>query len=242
MFANTFNVHPAALNNGQPDNSLILAKMNAQKQKRGNRGQTGALGEYIQQLPYRTLVTKGPAQVEGPLSVPVIESPENIQGTDDFLYEILDSLRTLPQRMALELRTRFPVQPRESISFVASSGDVTVAAGTASAIVSQTVQERFGGFLTHVGVNVVPGAFSDITWQVRVNGAVHPEFSGELFTQNNIPEPYPFLFELMQARTVELVAINSSGVDIDVQGVLLGWTEFLSSFKPYGSSPQSGVA
>jgi hypothetical protein len=244
MFApHVFNVHPGVHNQGQPDNDAMVALINKQTERRGGRpGTTGPLGEYIQQLPYRTVVTKGPSQVEGPLSVPVMESPENIQTTDDYLYAILEEIRDLPARMALELRTRFPVQPRESISFVASSGDVTVAAGTAAAIVSQVTQERFTGFLTHVGVNVVPGAWSDITWQIRVNGAVHPEFSGELFTQNNIPDPYPFLFELTQARTVELVAINSAGVDIDVQGVLIGWTEFMSTFKSYGAAPQTGIA
>ena len=225
-----------------PNNTSMRQHMENQYVRRNQRpGATGALGDYIQELPNRTVITKGPNVFEGPLSAPVV-AVENFQTWQDWLGAILEELRRLPERMSLEWRTSFPMQPRESISFINPSLDITVAAGTAVAIVSQTIEERFTGFLTEVGVNVFGGSFADITWQLRVDGAVHPEFADRIFNQNHVQDPLAFVFELTQARTVELVAINTSLVDIDVQGILIGWTEFMSTFKSYGSSPQSGVS
>ena len=143
----------------------------------------------------------------------------------------------------LEWRTRFIMRPRESISFVTPSSSVSVPAGTAVAVVSQTIQERFTGFLTDVGVATIPEASaSDIIWQIRIGGHVHPEFANRVFFQNNLTDLFPFYFELTQARTLELVAINTAGVAIDVAGVLAGYTEYMSDYKLYGSSPSTGIA
>jgi len=227
----------------RPDNTNMLRRIRANGVKRqANK----PLGDYIQDLPFRVMEARGGAGQEGtglgPLSAPVALGPELGLSTEQLLKLLLDQLRRLPQLFSLEWRTRFPMQPRESISFLTPTVSVAVPALTAVVVVSQIIPERYSGFITNVGVNVTPPAsFPNITWQVRVNGAIHPEFANRIFMANTLATPMPFLMELTQARTVELVAINTAAAAITVQGVLAGWTEFLSDFKPYGSSPAGGV-
>lgn len=236
--------HSAHFSKGQPSNASFLKRM-LKNAIPAQQGQAGALGDYPADLPHRVLVTKGGAGQEGgmgPLSYPVIEGPKSDTDTD-LLRQIRDLLYRMPQSISLEWRTKFIMVPREAISFIAPSNSVTVAAGTAVAIVTQTIQERFTGFLTHVGVGVEPPAdFANITWQIRVNGAVHPEFANRIFWNSTISNPLQFNFELTQARTVQLVAINTGGADIECQGILTGWTEYMSSYKEYGASPATGIA
>lgn len=203
------------------------------------------LGDYVADIPYRTLATRGSdgqGVIGGPLSYPTIPAPLPTDA-QSLLLQIRDLLERMPQALQLEFRTRFAIPPREAISFAVGSADVSVAAGAAVAVISEVIDERFTGFLSHVGMNVIaPGSFSSIVWQIRVNGAIHPKFANRIFSQNTLSTPYPFLFELTQSRTLQLVAINTAAIPITVQGVLLGWTEFMATYKPYGSSPQSGVA
>jgi len=220
-----------------------MARRLAQTSKNGQH--SGALGDYFNDIYYRTYMVRGSAGqggVMGPLSAPVIpgQQPED---QISLLRNIRDLLTFMPQAMSDEWRTRFIVQPRESISFATGSASVSVPALGAVAVVSETIDERFTGFLTHVGVDVIAGgAFSDIIWQIRVNGAIHPKFANKVFFASTLATPYPFAFELCQARTLQLVAINTLAAPVQVAGVLLGWTEFMSTFKMYGSSPQSGIA
>lgn len=219
------------------------ARGNATPHVLGSAKQNG-LGEYVTDLRYRTLQTRGAdgqGNIGGPLSYPVIPAAQemSVQG---WLQRIAFLLEQLPMAMSLEWRTRFIMQPRESLSFLVGSGDVSVPAGAAVAIVTETTDERFTGFLTDVGMNVIaPGSFSSIVWQIRVNGAIHPKFANRVFSASSLSTLYPFAFELSQSRTVQLVAINTAGVPITVQGVMAGWTEFMADFKSYGSSPATGV-
>lgn len=239
-------MHPSALQiSGMPDNSAVLAREVLRARGRNGRSAAGALGEYIQDLPHRVLQTTGGAGQSGgrgPMSSPVIPGPRT-----DTVLSVLQDLRALlerlPETLSLEWRTKFIMTPREAISFIAPSNSVLVPAGTAVAVVSQTTQERYTGFLTHVGVGVQPvGSFSDVIWQIRVNGAVHPEFSNRVFFAPTLSTPLPFPFELTQSRTIQLVAINTSAVDLECQGLLVGWTEYMGNFKMYGASPSTGIA
>lgn len=235
-----------------PDNSAIRRKMAAQGGNRVPDGLNGlgAFGDYPAVLPYRVLSTKGGAgqqggaldQAWGPVTAPTIpgEDPDSQLG---LLRDIADYLRRLPEAMLLALRTQLVLTPREAVSFIALSGTVSIPAGAAVAVVSQAIQPRFAGFITKVGVSVLPtGSFPDITWQLRVNGAIHPEFSNRIFSASTLGDPDDFVLELVQGRTVQLVAMNTSGVAIDVQGKLVGWTEFLTDNKPYGSSSMAGIS
>lgn len=237
---------PPPLVRKAPDNASILAQMARNARQRRNR----PMGEYMQELPHRVMITKGPATTDGPVSAPTMLGPDAIPESQvDLLKEILREIRRAPARFSQEAQDRFGIPPREGIWFDASNAGVTVPAGQAVSVVAQTVQERFTGFLEYVGVNVTGGSFADITWQIRVGNpntpnliGVHPEYANRVFSQNTINNPDRFRFELTQNRTVQLVAINSAAVDIDVEGKLVGWTEFMSDWKDYGSSPQSGVA
>jgi len=223
-----------------PDNSAVVRRLLARS--RNNSGLFG-LGDYPADLPNRILLTKGDAEV-GPISSPVV--PGKDSGAPEDILSILKQIRDLlsrgPEMYADEYRTRFVVQPREAISFIAPGGSTTIAAGAAVAVVSQQIDENFTGYLTGVGVNVdPPGSFPSITWQVRVNGAIHPKFSDRIFNANTLATPLPFTLELTQNRLVQLVAINGAGAPIDVSGIMVGWTEYMSAYKRYGSSPQSGI-
>jgi hypothetical protein len=199
----------------------------------------GRMGDYPAALPNQILVTKGAGEV-GPVTSPTVAAPIPTD-TTSLLQEIIALLRRLPFAMSTEWRTRFPKQPRESVSFVAPGGPTNVPAGTAVAVVTVQVNERFSGFLTHVGVMAAAAALAQIQWQIRINGAVHPFFRSDVFALTNVATPYPFLLELCQNSKVQLVAINTGAVGVDVSGVLLGWTEYLSSLKQYGGAPSSGI-
>jgi len=239
-------MHPSQLRMaGMPDNTAVVAREMLRAQGRNGKSAPGALGEYIQDLPHRVLQTTGGAGqtgARGPMTAPVIPGPRA-----DTVLSVLQDIRALldrlPEAMSLEWRTKFIMTPREAIAFIAASNSVLVPAGTAVAVVSQTTQERYTGFLTHVGVGVSPvGGFSDVIWQIRVNGAVHPEFANRQFFAPTLATPLPFPFELTQSRTLQLVAINTSAVDLECQGVLCGWTEYMGNFKMYGASPATGIA
>lgn len=217
-------------------NSAVLRRM----AQRGSRGPVDrrSLGDYPEILPHRVMLTQTGKGADGPVSGSV-----SAQQGDGSLSQIRDLLLRLPQMMSEEWRTRFVMTPREAISFIAPGGPTSVPAGMAVAIVSQQIDELFTGFLTHVGVNVIaPAAFSSITWQIRINGAIHPKFTDRIFSAPTISTPVPFTLELTQNRTLQLVAINTGGVAVDAAGILVGWTEYMATFKNYGSAPSAGIA
>lgn len=232
--------HSAARYRGHADNTELL-----KRQAIVNRGQAGPLGDYPAELPHRVLYTKGGAgQVggRGPLSSPVIEGPKDDTELS-YLRQIRDLLYRLPSAMSNEWRTKFIMPPRESISFVTSAYWIDVPAGNAVIVASQTVQQNYTGFIQHVGVGCNPtGGLTDIIWQIRVNGSIHPEFSNRVFAANTMGNPLPFNFEMMQSRTYDLVAINGGAALISCAGILVGWTEVMSDYKSYGSSPATGIA
>lgn len=220
------------------DNSSVIRRMQA----RG--GQIGALGDYVSSLPNRILTT-GPGTPLGPISSPTVLPPQASNDPTATLAEIRDLLRNMPFALSTEFRTRFILHPRESMSFIVP-GEVNplpAGPGAAVAVAQFQMNEQFTGFLEYVGVNVIPaGAFTNVTWQIRINGNIHPNFNNRVFNASTISTPLAFPLELVQSRTVQLVAVNNGGVPLDVQGVLVGFTEILTDAKRYGSTPAAGVA
>jgi hypothetical protein len=217
----------------------IVMRRNAARVRAGTL--PGALGDYPADLPNRVFITKGVAEA-GPIDTPVI-SPATGTSDIDLLTQIRDLLVRLPAAMSDEWRTKFVMLPREALSFIAPAGPVSVPAGASIAVVSQIVNQNFTGFLTHVGVNVLgAGGFADVNWQIRVNGSIHPLFTNDFFAASTLATPLPFSLELVQNRTVQLVASNNGAVAHDVVGVLVGWTEFLAQGKRYGATPSTNVA
>jgi hypothetical protein len=227
------------------DNSAVLRRMKA-RASASPAGSVGMLpntmGDYPAELPNRVLTTKGIEQL-GPVTAPTVAPPANDQLLAT-IQEMRDLLIRLPQALSMEARTRFIVQPRESVSFIQPSDVISVPAGTAVAICTVQINPMFAGFLTGVGVSAAAGNLPNLTWQIRINGAIHPKFGtngSAIFAASNLATPLPFAFELIQNTQVSLVVLNSAGAAIDVAGVLVGWSEFLSTFKRYGTSPQSGI-
>jgi len=230
-----------------PDNTMIRRKLAAM---RGPRS-LGELSDYPADLPYRVLSTKSGAGQEGgaidgglgPVTAPVISGQECVDELC-LLREIRDLLLRMPESMLLAMRTQLVLTPREAVSFITLSGTVNVpiAPNNIVVICTQTIQPNQVGYITKVGVNVMgAGSFPDITWQIRVNGAIHPEFANRIYSAANLGTPDDFVMELIQGRIVQLVAINTSAVPVNVQGKLVGWTESLSDVKPYGGFPMSGI-
>jgi hypothetical protein len=230
-----------------PDNTVMRRKLASMQQApRGPR----PLGDLPADLTYRVLSTKGGAGQEGgaadgqwgPVTAPVLpgEQPETELS---LLREIRDLLLHLPEATLLTMRTQLVLAPREAVSFIALSGTVNIVPGAAAVVVTQAIPPRSAGFLTKVGVNVLgAGNFPDISWQIRQGGTVHNEFSNRIYSAANLNTPDDFILELVQGRTLELIATNAGGVPIDVQGKLVGWMEFLTDNKPYGGASMSGIA
>src|SRR5258706_26997 len=121
------------------------------------------MGDYPAELPNRILTTKGIEQL-GPITAPTVAPPEGY----DYFRQIRDLLARMPQSLSMEARTRFVVQPRESVSFIDPSDVISVPAGSAVAICTEQIDQMFSGFLTHVGVSAAPGNLPFIVWQIRV--------------------------------------------------------------------------
>lgn len=239
-FPGNLREHSAARFGGHADNSELR-----RRQMIVGRGPATPLGDYPAELPHRVLYTKGGAGQEGglgPLSSPVIEGPE--ADTElSYLRQIRDLLYRLPFALSSEWRRKFIMPPRESISFLTSAYWVNVAPAAAVVVASQTVQQLYTGFIRRIGVGCnPPGGLVNIIWQVRVNGSVHPEFSNRVFAANSLAVPLPFDFEMLQSRTYELVAINNGAALLTCAGIMGGWTEAMSDYKDYGSSPATGIA
>jgi hypothetical protein len=202
---------------------------------------TGPLGDYVATLPNQVIRTKGDSQ-GGPVTSPTVQAPAATDTTSQ-LQQIVALLQRLPVALSNEFRTRFIMPPRESVSFIVPGENIAVPKTVPTVIAAFQMNANFSGFLTHIGVNVNPvGAFSSVAFQLRVNGNIHPNFSNLIFAAPTLQTPLPFPFELIQQRTVQLEAINNSGGTLDISAVLIGWTEFMASYKPYGSAPQSGIA
>ena len=202
----------------------------------------GPLGDYIETLPNQVLSTQGAKGIQGPTTSPTVEAPPATD-TASQLQQIVALLQRLPQSLSDEFRMRFIIQPRESVAFIVPGENIAVPVTTPTIIASFQLSARFTGFLTGVGVNVHPaGEFPNIQFQLRVGNNIHPNFSNRVFAVSTLATPIPFALELIQGRTVNLVAINNGPGTVDVSGILIGWTEFMASYKRYGSAPQSGIA
>jgi len=224
------------------DNAGVIKRMQQRANGLGHfrGGPPGALGDYPADLPNRILVTKGLVQA-GPLTAPTeIPPPPNTELSA--LLEIRDMLSRLPYAMQDEWRTRFQMVPREAVSFMAPGGTTTVGIGAAVAIATQQFPELQTGWLTKIGVSVVPaGSFADVVWQLRFDGAIHPQFFNRVFASSSLSTPIDFPCEVVQSRLVQLVAINTGAVPIDAAGILVGFMELMTTNKRYGASPTTGI-
>lgn len=225
----------------RPDNSLARQRqaLHTRASQRVLTGM-GSLGDNPQLLPNRVLATRDD-QPYAAIDTPVIPGP---QPTDlsSLLQQIRDILLHMPQMLASEFKRDFILTPRGALAFQTPGGPLTVQVNQAVAVCSVSIAESFTGFLTHVGVAVLtPGQFQNVSWQIRINGFSHPNFNNNIFAATDLSTPIPFPVELTQNMTLQLVAINNGTPllpgPIDVSGILVGWSEYMTSNLAYGSSP-----
>jgi hypothetical protein len=216
------------------------------------RGLQG-LSDYEAALYRRTIETRGGAGQGtgpyGPDASPIIPI-EGEKTEKQILTDIRNLLFHMPEAMVLAFRTHFLMQPREGIPWAVPSATVALAGviGATVDVATFTMDERFTGAISGVGVNVIPpGSFPDVTWDLLMgtgpNRTVIPGFSARTFGQNTYQQPNPFLFEITQSRTITLRATNLVAAPVSVQGIITGWREFMgaSDYKGYGASPATGI-
>lgn len=197
-----------------------------------------ALHDYPAELPNRVMIPRGNP---GPSTLPIQKGPAGNPSAEETLRLMLTALKALPSAQVLEFRTRFQVIPREAVPVFATAAPVTVAATVTADVVSYTVPEKFGGFLTGIGIMCFPEtAMADISWTIQIGNNKAQNFNLAVFNANFMSPPLPFPQEICSGKTVKLTARNNSAGPLQVAGLLVGWVEFLSNFKTYGTIPSSG--
>lgn len=198
----------------------------------------GGLGDYPANLPYRVILTKG-GQAFGQTVAPIEQEEETCT-----LLDICKLLKAMPWMMVMEARKQLMLPGRDAQYFIKQSvGAITVpTSGAVTQVVEYSSTEKFGGALLGVGAQVITlGAADSISWTLRVNGQVHPDFAGVVLNTPTTQMPLQFKMELVQGRTIELIAQSSNAAPVLVTGYLLGFTEFLTESKEWGTSPSSGI-
>lgn len=185
----------------------------------------------------------------GPLATPIIDGAEQEKPPEcGLIRDPLTGLQALcahaayqsrmfeqMSRSILEMeevlkswRLRQFVPPEEVLAFLKSGGPVSLAAGSTAGsmlgtIASYSVPEGYEGFLTGFGVQVEPpGGYTDIKWQIRVSGSIHPSLN-ENFLVSTLATPMAFHLKLFPGRRLELTAANSGASALTVSGLLVGW-------------------
>lgn len=206
-------------------------------------GPIRGLNDYDASLPQRMLPSQGRAgqgQEMGPIAWPVEPAPTKLTQLN-LLLAILQALKTMPHEIFIEARRQLMIPSREAIWFNASSGFVTIAAGATAIVVTQVVDERATGALEAIGLNCVPiGAMTNQRWSLVIDNGIHPKFGERTFTEDTVGRPRAFRQELIQSRTISITCRNTAAVPVQVAAVLIGWHEYMSDQKAYGSSSASG--
>jgi hypothetical protein len=200
------------------------------------------LGDVGARLPRRTMTIERP---QGPLQVP-ITAPEQEQG--DLLSRldrIIKLLESAPEETMRQFRKGYMTGGRDQQHFCDTAA-ATIPGGAPTALVTVltfTVNDNFEGAIQSFGFNTTPvSALQDIKWSLRVdNNLIHPGFDRRIFYSEAIAQNVPFEYELLQRRTIEILATNTSAVDIDVDVRVSGYQAYMSEWKKWGTSPQSGI-
>ena len=206
-----------------------------------------ALADYGAALPRRIEPSHGHAgqgEAMGPVAMPVVPAPreENELNTQKASRSILADM---PFQMIMELRRQLMLPSREAIWFTRESGDVALPAGIGSTadVITLTMDENQTGALEFYGTAVIPALGStDVTWSL-LNSTTggHPFLTNQVLPTNTMMFPRKFRQELIQSRTVTLRATNQVAGAMIVRAVLIGWEEYMSSEKHFGSSSAAGI-
>lgn len=198
----------------------------------------GTMNDYPADLPNRVMRAGGPT---GPLTNPIQRPSNDNKSAQEALNLLNQQVKSLPADLALMWRKTFVVPSREQIPLLVTAAPTQVTANKVT-VVTTTIDQKFGGFLTHVGVSATPGGvMSSLQWSLEFDGQPHAKFTNLVFNANYLSPPLPWQIELISGKKVSLVVTQPGGtVPVDVCGILIGWTEYLSTYKPYGLKAASG--
>lgn len=212
----------------------------------GLRGLSDAPLDPLYQFTANPTGSGGAGAVRELVQAPITEGNVSFPNDLAALMEVIRLLNAMPGALQTTLRTRFMIVPREALPILGTSAEVSVPTGGAqTALVSVTVPDGYVGYITKLGLAVVaPGNMSDITFYVKVSGIAlpPPASSGLKIAQNTLLAPDDFPFEITSGKTVTVYASNANVSDAVICAAkLVGWVERTTEYKPYGTSPQSGV-
>jgi hypothetical protein len=203
------------------------------------------LNDYSATLPRQTVTIQRPA---GPLVTPLVGPKESQQKgvaeVVDRLDRMIKVLQLMPEAIQAQFRKSYLESGRDQQAFcVTPSASVALAGFATATVLSFTVRNNFEGAILSMGFNVTPiTSLQDVKWYLKINGnLVHPGFDGVTFFSSEIARHVPFQYELLQNRTVSIVAQNTLVNPITVDARLSGYTAYLAEWKRWGDAPKSGL-
>lgn len=226
---------------GHPEEAKEIRGRDAIMRRYGLAG----MADYESPLIRRQMASNGHAgqgEALGPVADVVYPAPSEPtqQQMDNARNHILADL---PFQIAMELRRQLMLPSREAIWFARTGQVQALAAGATATVITVTMQQRQTGALEYIGTNILPiGSAANVAWSILVSTQVgHPFINQQVMLANTLGNPYKFRMELIQSQTISLQATNNGPGAVDVQGVLIGWEEYMSDDKQFGSSSASGV-
>ena len=164
------------------------------------------LGDYPAILPYRVVRKEG----EGPLDPPV-DATENCL---EYLCQLME-----------KMLCKFAWYQRNGVSFIANGeAGVAVAAGATAFIAQFQVPTDYPAILMRVGVDCSPApGFALVVWDLMINEAAQPYFTGMTFMASNLTNPDEFVAKLPQSSLVQLRATNNNIGQVTLNAILRGF-------------------
>jgi hypothetical protein len=149
-------------------------------------------------------------QPAGPAGMPVIVGPE------------LRMLNSISDALCFMRRI-------DDVSFILTGEAVDVPpAGSSSpnlvTICEVDIDEGYNGFLTHIGMEVLPTSAADqVLFQILVVGGISPKFSTHPFRRQTLQTPLPFTMWCEPKKKFRLVAQNLGANKVAALGMLIGF-------------------
>jgi hypothetical protein len=199
-----------------------------------------SLRDYSATLPRQVRTIERP---KGPLQTPIV-GPQVDKTILDRLDRIVKLLQGMPEANVAMFRKSYLTGGRDQQAFC-TTGTVPVpfAVLVPTVVVTFVVKDNFEGAITSLGFNTTPGtSIQDIQWSLRINGTlIHPGLQNAIFYSTALANNVPFDYELLQKRTIEILAFNTSAAIINVDARISGYEAYMSEWKKWGTAPQSGL-
>jgi hypothetical protein len=198
------------------------------------------LGDVATTLPRRTMTIERP---QGPLITPITAPIEQAGSVIDRLDRIIRLLQSMPEDNMRQFRKSYLAGGRDQQSFCDTATVLIPAFTTGTSVLKFVVNDNFEGAILSMGFHTNPDtALNDIAWSLRIdNNLIHPGFQDRVFYSTELASNVPFEYELLQKRTIEIIAANTSAVNVNVDVRISGYQAYMAEWKKWGNAPQSGI-